>query len=109
MIARTWHITFQKDPFPRYILIRVGNRYCGEQRFGVWMLWIINSVFGHTYTVEADEVAGGGEGLFLYYRPTPASNILSVLIPAVLLGGIGTSSFLAALVYLLYCLYRHHL
>jgi hypothetical protein len=57
---------------------------------GTWLLWTINSLCGHTYTVEADEAGSGGEGLFLYYRPTPASNILSVLLPAVLLSGIGT-------------------
>lgn len=54
-----------------------------------WMMWLMNSLCGHTYTVEADDVANGGEGLFLYYRPSPATNILSVLMPAVLLGGIG--------------------
>ena len=56
-----------------------------------WVLWMINSIIGHTYMVEADEVANGGEGLFLYYRPTPASNILSTVIPAMLLGGIGNN------------------
>jgi hypothetical protein len=56
---------------------------------GTWLLWTMNSMLGHTYTVEAGEDGSGGEGLFLYYRPTPASNILSVIIPALLLAVIG--------------------
>lgn len=58
---------------------------------GTWILWAINSLCGHTYTVEANDVGSGGEGLFLYYRPSPGTNILSALIPAILLGGIGIS------------------
>jgi hypothetical protein len=54
-----------------------------------WLLWTMNSIIGHTYTVEADEHASGGEGLFLYYRPTPASNIMSVIVPAFFFGFIG--------------------
>lgn len=57
---------------------------------GGWLLWLVNSVLAHTYTVEAHEHGSGGEGLFLLHRPSPACNLLSVLIPAALLGALGT-------------------